>query len=65
MLFMRFAIDAVFLDRSRRVVRVVADLRPWVPLARARGAAGVLELPAGTAALSRTQTGDELTFEPA
>ncbi|MBO0702603.1 MAG: DUF192 domain-containing protein, partial [Candidatus Dormibacteraeota bacterium] len=26
---MRFSIDAVFLDRRHRVVRVVAGLRPW------------------------------------
>src|SRR5258708_9130977 len=29
MFFMRFAIDAVFLDRRLRVVRVRAGLRPW------------------------------------
>lgn len=27
--FMRFAIDAVFLDREDRVVRVVRNVRPW------------------------------------
>lgn len=27
--FMRFAIDAVFLDRADRVVRVVRNIRPW------------------------------------
>ena len=27
--FMRFPIDAVFLDRSDRVVKVASDLRPW------------------------------------
>ena len=29
MAFMRFAIDAVFLDRELRVVKVAADLKPW------------------------------------
>src|SRR3954463_16436586 len=29
MLFMRFAIDAVFLDRDDVVVRIVPSLRPW------------------------------------
>jgi uncharacterized membrane protein (UPF0127 family) len=65
MLFMRFAIDAVFLDRAWRVVRVVEGLRPWVPALAARGASSVLELPAGTAAKTRTQAGDELNGEPA
>ena len=29
MFFMRFPIDAVFLDRADRVVKVAANLRPW------------------------------------
>jgi hypothetical protein len=64
MMFMRFAIDAVFVDRSRRVVKVVADLRPWTLVAAAPGAAEVLELPAGTVARTGTQVGDELDYEP-
>ncbi len=27
--FMRFAIDATFLDRENRVVRTVRNIRPW------------------------------------
>lgn len=27
--FMRFAIDATFLDRENRVVRIVRNVRPW------------------------------------
>ena len=61
MFFMRFAIDAIFLDRSMRVLRVAPNLRPWVPAIGApRGSDSVLELPAGTAARTRTQAGDEL-----
>ena len=30
--FMRFAIDATFLDRNDRVVKVVRGIRPWRPL---------------------------------
>ncbi|TMD57242.1 MAG: DUF192 domain-containing protein [Chloroflexi bacterium] len=61
MLFMRFAIDALFLDRSLRVLRVAEGLRPWVPAVGApRGTDSVLELPAGTAARTGTQAGDEL-----
>ncbi len=29
--FMRFAIDATFLDRDDRVVKVVRNIRPWRP----------------------------------
>jgi uncharacterized membrane protein (UPF0127 family) len=46
--FMRFAIDAVFLDRDLRVLKVASDLRPWRTAAR-RKAHAVLELPAGEA----------------
>jgi uncharacterized protein len=47
--FMRFPIDAVFLDRELRVIKVVHDLRPW-RAAAARRARAVLELGAGEAA---------------
>jgi uncharacterized membrane protein (UPF0127 family) len=46
--FMRFPIDAVFLDEDLRVLRVEANLRPW-RIAMERGAKVVVELPAGTA----------------
>ena len=44
--FMRFPIDAVFLDRELVVVGIAAQLRPW-RIAGRRGARAVLELPAG------------------
>ena len=63
MWFMRFAIDAVYVDKAGRVVKVTSDLRPWHFADAARGARDVLELPAGTAARTGTQAGDELVFE--
>ena len=65
MWLMRFAIDAVFVDRAGRVVRVAERLPPWRTAIVARGAAEVIELPAGTATATRTQAGDELVFDPA
>jgi len=65
MWLMRFSIDAVFIDKGGRVVRVAERLRPWRLATAARGARDVLELPAGTAARTGTQAGDELQFEPA
>ena len=65
MWLMRFAIDAVFVDRAGRVVRVAERLSPWRPVVVARGAEDVIELPAGTASETHTQVGDELVFEPA
>ena len=58
-LFMRFAIDAVFLDREGRVVRVVPELRPW-RAAAARGARSVLELPSGECARRGVVEGERL-----
>jgi uncharacterized membrane protein (UPF0127 family) len=46
--FMRFPIDAVFLDAADKVVKVASALRPW-RTAACRGARAVLELPAGEA----------------
>ncbi len=63
MLFMRFAIDALFIDRSGKVVRAAPDLRPWVPWVRGRGAVEVVELATGTIEGSGTQAGDDLVFE--
>ena len=60
MLFMRFAIDAVFVDRDLRVVKVSPDLPPWLPATGAARADAVLELPSGTAARTGTQAGDVL-----
>jgi hypothetical protein len=60
MIFMRFAIDAVFLDRELRVLKVSHRLRPWLPMVGATRADSVLELPAGTAVRTGTQAGDVL-----
>lgn len=64
MFFMRFPIDAVFVDGDRRVVRIVENLRPWRIVAWARGARDCLELPAGSVQLTGTQAGDRLALEP-
>ena len=60
--FMRFAIDAVFLDRELRVTRVVERVAPW-RMAAARGSRSVLELPAGEADRRSLQPGDLLRWE--
>jgi uncharacterized membrane protein (UPF0127 family) len=60
MWFMRFAIDAVFLDAEGRVLRVAADLRPW-RLAACRGAKAVVELAAGECARVGLAPGDRVT----
>ena len=61
--FMREPIDALFLDASFRVVRVISSLSPWSVAPVCREASSVLELPAGTVERTRTSAGDELVFE--
>ncbi len=62
MFFMRFPIDALFLDRDLVVTKVVRDLRPW-RIAFSRGAKSVVELPVGEAARSGVAVGDRLALE--
>jgi uncharacterized membrane protein (UPF0127 family) len=57
--FMRFPIDAVFLDREHRVLRVASGVRPW-RAAGAKGAKAVLELAAGEAERRGVQVGERL-----
>ena len=58
-MFMRFAIDVVFLDRDLRVLKVTRALPPW-RVAGARGAKCVLELAAGAANVA---PGDRLAVD--
>lgn len=70
MLFMRFAIDALFLgpeddDGGRRVVTMRPELPPWRGIVLpVRGARGVIEMPAGSLARLGLATGDVIVFEP-
>lgn len=63
MLFMRFAIDVVFLNRRGRVIRINHNLRPWRISSIVWGARRALELPAGAARRSQTEVGDQINFE--
>ena len=60
MFLMRFAIDAVFLDRRLRVVRVCEGLRPWRVVPWVWRAHSVLELPAGTVTDLSLERGEPL-----
>lgn len=66
MLFMRFPIDALFLDAPddegiQRVVATRPGLRPWTGLVLpVRGAAGVVELPVDAVGRAGLSIGDHL-----
>ena len=59
MFFMRFPIDAVWVDKELRVVGVSPEVAPW-RIAACKGAKGVFELPAGEAARRSVQVGEQL-----
>lgn len=58
--FMRFTIDALFLDREDRVLRAVPRMKPWRLTRVVAGSRGVLELPEGTIERTGTRVGDVL-----
>jgi uncharacterized membrane protein (UPF0127 family) len=61
--FMRYPIDLVFMDRSRRVTRTVSRLNPWRFAMWNPGARDCLELPAGALDGTDTAPGDQLAIE--
>ncbi len=63
MLFMRFPIDAVFLDRLDRVKRVYRRVPPWYGVVWiVWGAQKVVELPAGSLEGLELPAGEQLEF---
>ncbi|MEA2535939.1 MAG: uncharacterized protein QOF11_173 [Chloroflexota bacterium] len=72
MMFMRFAIDCVFVgdpspvDGTRAVVAIRRALPPWRGVVwYVRGAHGTLELPVGTIDRTETAVGDRIRLERA
>ena len=59
--FMRFAIDAVFCDKTGKVLYIKENMKPWRWGRFVRGSRYTLELPGGSLA-GRVQVGDELLF---
>ena len=59
--FMRFPIDAVFLDANLLVVGVEPNVRPWRTVRR-RGARAVLELAAGESERRGIRAGERLAL---
>lgn len=49
MLFMRFSIDAVFIDKDFRIRKIVSNLQPWVGYAICLDAWAVIEVQSGEA----------------
>jgi uncharacterized protein len=64
MIFMRFPIDAVFLDKQERVKKVYRNLPTWYGVVWFTwGARSVLELPSGSTANLDLQPGDQIVIQ--
>ena len=60
---MRFAIDLVFIDRHRTILRIVRELQPW-RLASCQRARAVIELAAGACERLQLRPGQRWPYEP-
>lgn len=60
--FMKFAIDVLYLSKSKQVLKIRPSMGAW-RLSLCFKAHSVLELPAGRAARMRTEIGDQLEFD--
>ncbi|MFP5112710.1 DUF192 domain-containing protein [Bacillaceae bacterium C204] len=58
MCFMNFEIDAVFLNKEGRIVKMVEGLRPWRFINPIKNAYSVIELPAGTVKMLGLKQGE-------
>ena len=59
---MKFAIDVLFLDKKRKILKIKSDM-VRSRMAICLRAHSVLELPSGTARAMQTVAGDQLEFE--
>ena len=60
--FMKFTIDVLYLDRTKKVRGMRPNMKPW-RVSACLPAQSVLELPAGTIEQTGTKKGDQLTLE--
>jgi uncharacterized membrane protein (UPF0127 family) len=60
MFFMKFAIDAIFVNKSDRVVGLVRNIKPFCLSRVFLKASYVIELPVGLIDRSKTSIGDEI-----
>ena len=63
MFFMKFAIDAIFVDRKHRVVGIVENIKPFRMSPYFLFSSYVIEIPVGKIKESLTEKGDEIVIE--
>lgn len=59
-MFMSIPIDVIYIGEDQRIIAIDTAMQPWAMGRLVRGAKRVLEVPAGTAALTGTMIGDQL-----
>ncbi|WP_377890043.1 DUF192 domain-containing protein [Alkalihalobacillus sp. R86527] len=60
MCFMHFPIDAVFLNKENKVIKLIPNLQPWRFVFPIKDAHAVLELPEGAISEHKVRVGDQL-----
>ena len=63
MLFMSFAIDAVFVDKNFVIKKIAQNLKPWTGFSICVGAWAVVEISAGESVRLNLQVGQTLEVE--
>lgn len=60
MLFMKFPLDIIFINRDNVVVYIVEGIKPWRVSKIIKNAHSVLELPVGSIKILNTKLGDRI-----
>ncbi len=63
MMFMKFPLDIIFLDKQFKIVYVIESLKPWRVSPVIFKAQSVIELPEGTISRSESKVDDTLEIE--
>lgn len=63
MMFMRFSIDAVYIDKNFVIKKIVRNLKTWTGISICISAWGVIEINAGEAERLNLKVGEKLSVE--
>ena len=63
MMFMRFSIDAVYIDKNFVIKKIVRNLKTWTGFSICINAWGVIEINAGEAERLNLKVGEKLSVE--